>query len=312
MNTSWRAAIATVAATLLVSSCSAEEEDQAGTGERYYLSLGDSLSVGLQPDDDGKLRETSDGYTDALYRRLFDRDSTLDHKRLGCGGEDTTTFLSGGREGCDYDEGSQLAAAENFLERHGGQVALVTLDIGGNNFTGCAYDQDGDVDADLDTECVQEGLDRMEEEIPQIAARLREAAGADVQIVGMTYYNPFVAALLLDNVNAEVTDDEDDDNRNEPSNEELAEYSTDALLEMNDVLRSVYEEAGVEVADVEQTFNADEFDVPPDSDTDMPANVQSVCDYTWMCNTDRGPDIHTNQAGANEIAKTFDEVVEIR
>lgn len=41
----------------------------------------------------------------------------------------------------------------------------------------------------------------------------------------------------------------------------------------------------------------------------MPTNVQNVCDHTWMCDTERGPDIHTNRSGAQEIAGVFAEQV---
>ncbi len=53
---------------------------------------------------------------------------------LGCPGEITTTFVHGGK--CPYAEGSQLAAAEAFLSAHQGQVAFVTIDIGGDDITG--------------------------------------------------------------------------------------------------------------------------------------------------------------------------------
>src|SRR5438270_200427 len=50
----------------------------ASPPHRYYVSLGDSLAVGMQPNPRGHDRPTSRGYADLLARRLADRR----HKRL--------------------------------------------------------------------------------------------------------------------------------------------------------------------------------------------------------------------------------------
>ncbi|ASU82463.1 lipase [Nocardiopsis gilva YIM 90087] len=319
MEIRWSAAIVAASA-LLVTGCTAADDE--APGKRYYVSLGDSLAEGVQPDTNGEPTVTSESYTDALFRTLYDSDSTLEHRKMGCGGEDTTTFTEGGIERCDerYAEKSQLAAAERFLERNQGQIALVTVDIGGNNFTGCVDEGGGEEVPSVDKECVEDGLSRLKEEAPEIAVRLRTAAGPDVQIVGMTYYNPYLAALLADDEEADATDedttsgDSDGDSSGsgdteESSHREIAEYANDVLVEMNDVLRSSYAEADIDVADVAEAFDSGNFDVPADSDTGMPSNVRNICDYTWMCNTERGPDIHTNQAGAKRIAEVFNQVV---
>src|SRR5699024_2077084 len=142
VRTRWIAVTAAAAATVLVATaCGAGTDtgnsEENHTGPSHYLSLGDSLTVGVQPDDDGTPQETGDGYTDVLYRTLYDSDSTLQHERMGCGGEDTTTFLEGGLPRCEvkYEGVSQMEAAEDFLSDHEGRVELVTLTIGGNNFT---------------------------------------------------------------------------------------------------------------------------------------------------------------------------------
>uniref|UniRef100_UPI00036922B5 GDSL-type esterase/lipase family protein n=1 Tax=Nocardiopsis lucentensis TaxID=53441 RepID=UPI00036922B5 len=288
--------------------------------QRYYLSLGDSLTVGVQPDESGIPGETADGYTDVLYRDLYDADSTLSHERMGCGGEDTTTFIAGGLPRCDerYGGRSQLEAAEEFLTGHRGDVELVTLTIGGNNFTGCVSDLEDPEGPAVDTACVDDGLERIGTEVPEIADRLRAAAGPQTQIIAMTYYNPFLAALLLEGgdegaeasaapVSAEAPPAEDGAQAPE---DDLVAYAADVLERMNESLRATYEDAGVDVADVERAFESSDFAVPADSATGMPTNVQRICDLTWMCDVDRGPDIHTNRAGAQEIATAFGELVD--
>ncbi|MBE2999220.1 SGNH/GDSL hydrolase family protein [Nocardiopsis sp. HNM0947] len=316
----WTVLAATAATALVAAGCGGDDGDEAaGDGPRHYLSLGDSLTVGVQPDDNGTLQETRDGYTDVLYRTLYDADSTLQHERMGCGGEDTTSFLEGGEGLCEgeYEGMSQLGAAENFLAENGDRVELITLTIGGNNFTGCVEDLDidGEDGPTLDVDCVDDGLERIDSELPEIADRLRAAAGEDTQIVGMTYYNPFLAALLLEDegeLEEDVTDEETPEGTAEvegdlPGGEGVVEYATGVLEEMNESMRSTYADAGIDVADVEVLFDSTDFEVPEASATGMPANVQAVCDWTWMCDTAVGPDIHTNQAGAQEIAGLFED-----
>ena len=269
----------------------------------------------MQPDDNGTLQETRDGYTDVLYRSLYDSDSTLRHERMGCGGEDTTSFLEGGNGQCEgeYEGMSQMGAAENFLDEHGDEVELITLTIGGNNFTGCVEELDLEEEdgPTVDADCVEDGLERIESELPEITERLSTAAGEDTQIVAMTYYNPFLAALLLED-GEEATDEETPEGTAEvedglPGDESVVEYATGILEEMNESMRGTYADAGIDVADVADLFGSSDFEVPEDSETGMPANVQAVCDWTWMCDTAVGPDIHTNQAGAQEIAGLFED-----
>lgn len=282
-----------LAVTLVVAGCSGGDTEEPTTS--HYLSLGDSLTVGVQPDEQGRGRETSEGYTDVLYRSLKDADSTLRHERMGCGGEDTTTFVGGGIPGCDdrYEAGSQLDQAEEFLRENGDAVDLVTLTIGGNNFTDCVEgvheEALGINGIGVDEDCVADGLERLETEVPVIAERLVGAADPSTRIVGMTYYNPFLALSLLE----------------EPGNTSQSERTVEILDRVNASLTASYEAAGIDVADVDTVFDGSDTEVPADSTTGMPVNLQRICDLTWMCDAARGPDIHTNLAGAQAIAEVF-------
>src|SRR6202023_4412714 len=62
---------------------------------RYYLSLGDSLAPGTQPDAAGLTINTDQGYADQLYAIEKAKISGLKLVKLGCGGESTTSFLNG-------------------------------------------------------------------------------------------------------------------------------------------------------------------------------------------------------------------------
>ena len=72
----------------------------SATAPRYYLSLGDSLAQGMQPNASGLTENTNQGYADQLYAIERRRIPGLRLVKLGCGGETTTSFLTGhGNEG---------------------------------------------------------------------------------------------------------------------------------------------------------------------------------------------------------------------
>ncbi|KUP97571.1 hypothetical protein AC529_05790 [Thermobifida cellulosilytica TB100] len=322
---SWMCATAAVVA-LLASACSSEEAEK-----QYYLSLGDDLAVGVQPDESGTPAETDNGYTDLVASTLADEPPGVEHVKLGCAGEDTATFVEGGAEGCDYEEGSQLAAAEAFLKENRGRVRLVTVNIGGNNLFACALDEDGKLTTAIDRECVAKNLEQVAKDAPVIAQRLREAAGEDVEIIGVTSYNPLLAMYLAEEVTAVVATEDDD----ERTYQDTANYTNGMLAAINGTLTDAYNAEGFTVANVATRFEVENFtpvgdlaegaedaegeeaaegdeqaeDAEEDEKGGLPLNVQNVCQYTWMCDTERGPHIHLNEAGAKEVAAVVEEVL---
>jgi len=65
-------------------------------GVRYYVSLGTSLSVGIQPDASGTNQLTNDGYADELFDIIEPNYRNIRLVKLGCSGETTTTMMTGG------------------------------------------------------------------------------------------------------------------------------------------------------------------------------------------------------------------------
>ena len=123
---------------------------------------------------------------------------------------------------------------------------------------------------------------------------LRNAAGPDTAIIGMNYYNPYLASWL-----------EDD------AGKVLAVEAALAVATLNGVLRDTYETADMPMADVALAFESDDFStmvmssLPPPNDM-LPINVNNICLYTYMCDAPpRGPDIHANDNGYIEIANAF-------
>ncbi len=162
-----------------------------GHGPRYYLALGDSLSVGIQPDASGTNVPTDQGYPDQLAAMLQWRGRDLRLVKLGCSGETTVTLIDGGI--CSYPGGgTQLTAATQFLRQHRGHVGLVTIDIGANDLNPCvALGQAAQIQT-----CLTALIPHVVANLTTIMSALRQAGGSQVQIIGMRYYDPELASWL--------------------------------------------------------------------------------------------------------------------
>jgi lysophospholipase L1-like esterase len=267
----------------------------AGAGARhYYLSLGDSLAQGMQPNAAGLTLNTNQGYADQLFAIEKRRVPGLTLVKLGCGGETTTSFLTGrGNEadalllGCNPAGGSQMRAAERFLRDHGrrGEVAFVTLDIGANDVDGCQ------VEGTIDTGCVIRGADRVAANLPVILRRLRRAALPGTPMAAMTLYDPFLALYLT------------------PGGGEEALASVHYARNVNEGLARFYRMAGFRVAHVDtafRTYDTSRKMTLPGQSRRVPLAVAEVCRLTWMCAPSPvGPNIHANAAGYGVIAHAF-------
>ncbi len=201
MFSSRRARLAWVAITaLLVATLSAAPAQAlgAGSGPSYYLSLGDSLAFGYQPN----LVDRKD-FNPTHYRSYAEDYASLARSlklvNYGCPGETTSTLINGGCPWLplplhdSYPAGdSQLGAAEALLQAHGAQTKLVTIDIGSNDLlalvNGCA----------ADLTCVGAGLQTtlgtIETNYAQIVGTVR-ALAPNARIVIFNLYNPLALSV---------------------------------------------------------------------------------------------------------------------
>jgi lysophospholipase L1-like esterase len=262
---------------------------QPGPRVSYYVSLGDSLSRGMQPDTSGSMVATSEGYADQLYAALRAGDPGLRLVKLGCSGETTTTMINGGK--CRYASGSQLDTAAGFLRGHRAQVSLITIDIGSN-----------DLDADLNAcesrsgftaimACLGQGVPRLVANLTKIMTTLRMAAGSQVRIIGMSYYDPMLTQW-----------------RNGVLGQTEARLSEQIVSGLNRLLAGVYQAYGARVANVFGAFNSPDFSgsVNLPGFGAVPPNVAAICRWTWECApAPRGPNIHADTAGYRVIAQAF-------
>ncbi len=284
----WRLGMAALLGLLLAAVpevASAAGRPGTAAAPRYYLALGDSLATGYQPEDAGTLQSCGFpyGYACDLYQELQVAHPNLEAVNLSCPGETTASMLSGVGSPC-YSEGpSQLARAVQFLARHPGQVALITIDIGANNVDGCVL-----ASGSIDESCVLQGFSQVAGQLPVILTALRRAAGRGVPIVGMNYYDPFLAAYLL------------------PGGTTLAAESLAVTLTFNRLLEGVYGRAGDRVADVQSAFRTFDLAPVPFAGTVVPLDVALICQLTWMCDYSP-PNIHPNATGYAVIAGAFAE-----
>jgi lysophospholipase L1-like esterase len=247
---------------------------------QYYLALGDSLAVGVQPAFNGTLVETNQGYVDDLYAFLGQSAPGLRLKKLGCSGETTTTMIEGGT--CFYPHGNQLDEAVKFLHTH--QVALITLDIGGDDVLHC-FSLSGP-----DEGCLAGGLAAVDLNLPAILTALR-AAAPGVPIVAMNYYDPFLAAWQLG-----------------PEGQVLANQSPAATISFNGLLQGWYAFFSIPVADVAAAYHITDFSPGPVAG--IPQNVFLALTLTWIgAPPPVGPDIHPNALGYAVIAGAFVETL---
>jgi lysophospholipase L1-like esterase len=286
---------AAIAAAALAMSASAVAPARAATqGSDYYLSLGDSLAAGAQPDAAGTTVATSQGFTDQLYAMLSRGDQGLRVQKLGCPGDTTTTMINGGI--CGYTggsrysytagTGSQVGAALAFLAAHRGHVPLITIVVGADNILPCL--QQGTIDQI--TACLQQVFPVVKQELGDILTQLRNA-DPGATIVGMTYYDPELAGWLTG-----------------AAGQTFATQSISLTASFRTLLEGVYQAAGARVADVYSAFKTtdttDQITLPGAGT--VPENVGLVCTWTWMCApSPQGPNIHANAAGYGVIARTF-------
>lgn len=251
----------------------------------YYLSLGDSLAQGVQPDSAGGRVETRQGYADLLHAQLRRGNPGLRLVKLGCPGETTHTMINGGI--CSYPGGSQLAAAAGFLRAHRGRVSLITIDIGANDPGSCVERSSFDGAASCMVTSFPDTLGNLR----KIMTTLRAAGGARVRIIGMSYYVPTLAQW-----------------RNGLLGRALARVSVAAVAGYNRLLTGVYQAFGARVADVFGAFHSGDFSgrVNVRGIGPLPPNVAAICQWTWECaSAPRGPNLHADTAGYSVIAQAF-------
>jgi len=196
------AAAAMLAVLPAVLAAPAQASPAHADGPHFYLSLGDSLAFGYQPN------LVAAGDTNPADYRSYAEDfasvvRTLHLVNYGCPGETTTSLVYGG---CPWpyslhdsygSSTSQLGAVEAFLEAHPGRVSLVSIDIGSNDLLGLV----GECEATEPTTllaCLTDGLPgtlaTIETNYSIILATVHTLA-PQARVVMFNLYNPLALTL---------------------------------------------------------------------------------------------------------------------
>ncbi len=267
----WSVVVAVLAAVgLSAPSASAQAPPAASSHAMgWYLALGDSLAAGYQP---GQGDDPTGGYVGGVLEAVRAETAKTKLVNVACSGETVVTMVRGGR--CDYDEGTQLAQALEFLHAHRRTTRLVTIDIGANDVQRCV----SRTPLAIDFACIQAGLGDVQRLLPQVLAQLH-AAAPGAHIVVANYYNPFLAAYLTG-----------------AAGQAVAQQSVALQAALNAVIAGSAASVGADVADVSTAFRST-VTAPvlvPELGGTVPTNVATICAWTWMC---RLGDIHANDTG---------------
>ncbi|MBM6400499.1 SGNH/GDSL hydrolase family protein [Phycicoccus sonneratiae] len=240
-----------------------------------YLALGDSLAAGYQPGG-AELRDSA--YPALAAARLGKGGEALGVANLACSGETTGSFLEGGK--CTYPEKSQIAQAESLLEERRGDVRLVTVDIGGNDLLRCV------ARLTVDAACATTGLGTVDENLPTILSRLRAAAGPDVPVLVLGYYNPWLAASYLGTGEAQL------------------KVATKAFTDLDATISRTAKGSGARFVPLDAAFALDDDTPTSFNGREVPRNVAQVCTLTYICTAF---DIHLTDEGAVTVGKVVAE-----
>jgi lysophospholipase L1-like esterase len=289
-----------------VAAQAAKDGKHKKSGEQFYVSLGDSYSVGYQPGPPGQPgTSTKDGYAYQLPKLAKKRGYDLELVNFGCAqanpvgtpgtvGETTTTILERTTPclistlgGPDYSGQTQIAAAERFIKKHRREVRLITVSIGGNDVTACANspDQFG---------CFTTAVENIKKNLSVLVERLNAVASKRTLIVGLTYPDVLLGLWVS----------------GEQSDRDLAAASVAGFRDFfNPALNEQYE--SIEGVFVDVTAATDAY-IPLEQTTvyppygEVPIAVATVCRLTYFCER---RDIHANEEGYRYEAELIAEVL---
>jgi lysophospholipase L1-like esterase len=165
------------------------------------------------------------------------------------------------------------------LAERKGDVALVTIDIGGNDLLACVRGG-----AQIDAACVTKGVATVEKNLPTILERLRTAAGPEVPVLVLGYYNPWVAAQTLD----------------QPV--EGVEEAAQGYADLSDAIEAAADGAGATFVSLDEAFATNDTTPTEIGGRTIPENAARVCTLTNLCTA---RDIHFSDEGAATVARVL-------
>jgi lysophospholipase L1-like esterase len=252
---------------------------KAAPVNEYYLALGDSVPVW----------NGNNSYPYLIASNYSSTNPGLQVVDMACSSETTGTMLANSL--CaPAPQHSQQQEAVAFLQAHQGQVALITIDIGGNDLLPCVNG------LTVDLGCIQQAESTMVQNLDTILNGLRQAAGPTVPIVGMNYYDPFLGDWLAGG-----------------STQVEANLSVSLVTNLNTLLAGAYQQIGAPVADVASAFDTTDLtDMVSSPWGEVPIAVDKACtllDITCTAGQTEGFGDDPNDEGAKVIAQAFEQTI---
>ena len=256
--------------------------------KELYVSLGDSYAAGYQPTSATAGETTTNGFAYQVVEGAKAKGYDLELANFGCAGATTTSVLKDpgcadralGPDAKQYAPQTQAAAAEDFVRKNAGKIALITVSLGGNDVTACAKAPDA-------ASCVLAAVPTIKANLTKLLTGLRSAAGPQTRIVGITYPDVLLGDYLS----------------KDPAVKSLAATSVAAFKGLiNPALQQAYQGAGGQLADVTAATGAY---VPFEQTTELtpygtiPSAVAKVCTLTFFCEYG---DIHPRTEGYKVIS----------
>jgi len=159
----------------------------SGTEKPTYLALGDSYAVGIGA------TSRSDGYVPLFFSFLEqNRNESLSLRNLAVGGETTESMVAKGQFGVALAE----LRFRNQDDNSKNDVLVITVDIGGNDILDLAGEGQpcappASVTDSACTSAVTRTLSSLSQNLNAVMRGLRVAAGPDVKILVLDYFNPY-------------------------------------------------------------------------------------------------------------------------
>jgi lysophospholipase L1-like esterase len=154
-----------------------------------YLSLGNSLAFGYQPDFD-----YIHGYANDFDHDLLQH-GTSRYANMGCPGETSTTMITGQcpvpflRKYLYF--GSQLDAGVRYLKQYAGTVSPVTLDIGANDLLPDINTSTCTVSTKWTSDLATVDYNLTHTILPELTETLTSNGQRTGDLLLMNYYDPF-------------------------------------------------------------------------------------------------------------------------
>jgi lysophospholipase L1-like esterase len=233
----------------------------------YYVALGDSVAVATG----------ASSYPYLIVRHYQRKLPGLRLDDIAVAGATTSSMQTG-----------QYAAARRFLEAHRGRVALITIDIGGNDVAGC-FGAGG-----VNEACFSQAQATVKHNLARMLAGLRKAAPG-VRVIGMSYYNPFLGYWLAGG-----------------AFRSFALSTVSAGIALNHELTALYG-GPKETADVQGAFRATDLTTTVASRWgDVPIAVNRAC--SWLAiqcrlGAPEGFGLDPNAVGEAQIASAFERTI---